>query len=81
MLSNHAFCSAGQAVLPRLHAFLRHACFDSGEASFPALLPFVALVPGDIIGATPAFHVRFACLVQISVALVTRKMYASCFSW
>lgn len=34
-----------KAFLPRLWSLLRHACYGSASASFPALLPLVALLP------------------------------------
>lgn len=37
--------SVHKAFLPRLLAFLRHACHGSAAASYPALLPLVSLLP------------------------------------
>jgi hypothetical protein len=37
--------SMQKAFLPRLLAFLRHACHGSAAASYPALLPLVSLLP------------------------------------
>lgn len=37
--------SMQKAFLPRLWAFLRHACYGSPATSYPALLPLVSLLP------------------------------------
>lgn len=42
-----------KAILPRLLALLRHGCYGSGAASYPALLPLVALLPREVAGAHP----------------------------
>lgn len=40
-----AVANLRKAVLPRLHALLRNACYGSGTTSFPAILPLLALLP------------------------------------
>ncbi|DBB01874.1 TPA: hypothetical protein ACH3X1_000476 [Trebouxia sp. C0004] len=39
-----------KAVLPRLLAFLRSGCHGSGSSSYPALLPFLHLLPKGLLG-------------------------------
>lgn len=42
-----------KAVLPRLLAFLRSGCYGSGSSSFPAVLPFLHLLPKGLLGPEP----------------------------
>ncbi len=44
-----------KAFFPRLWALLRHGCHGSAQASFPALLPLLALLPAEALGA-PLFE-------------------------
>ncbi|PRW55988.1 E3 ubiquitin- ligase listerin [Chlorella sorokiniana] len=46
-----------KAFLPRLWAFLRHGCYGSAAASYPALLPLGSLLPPDVLGPHPGFFV------------------------
>ena len=39
-----------KAVLPKLWSFLRHGCYGSAEGSYPAVLPFIALLPQGALG-------------------------------
>ena len=32
----------------------RNACYGSAEVSFPAVLPYLALMPRDLLGSDPA---------------------------
>ena len=42
-----------KAILPRLYALLRHACFGSAAGSMPALLPLLTLLPVEVLGPQP----------------------------
>ena len=42
--------NASKAILPRLWALLRHGCHGSATASYPALLPLLALMPAEVVG-------------------------------
>ena len=40
-------------LLPRLYALLRHACYGAAQASFPALLPLLVLLPRELLQPQP----------------------------
>lgn len=42
--------SLNKAFLPRLWALLRHGCYGSAPASYPALLPLISLLPQVRVG-------------------------------
>ncbi|KAL4857852.1 3-hydroxyisobutyryl-CoA hydrolase [Chlorella vulgaris] len=46
-----------KAFLPRLTAFLRHACYGSPRVSYPALLPLLSLLPQEVLGPRPTLFV------------------------
>eukprot|EP00887_Chlorella_sp_A99_P002776 scaffold6.g2776.t1 len=46
-----------KAFLPRLWALLRHGCYGSGPASYPAVLPLVAALPPQALGPGPGLLV------------------------
>ena len=50
-----------KAFLPRLWVLLRHGCYGSGAASYPALLPLVAALPQAALGPLPGFFVSLLC--------------------
>ena len=72
-----------KAFLPRLWALLRHGCYGSAAASYPAVLPLVALLPSSLLGPQPGFFASLLTSVWAGLGQAgspaSQRAAAGCF--
>lgn len=65
--------NVSKAVLPRLVSLLKHGCYGSGVASYPALLPFAALLPEALTTAHPDIITQILTAVWVGLPMAGGK--------